>query len=199
MPMQVVNLNCPGCGEPVDTSQPYCKYCGRKVLVSSFGALQSLNPMELNRHMRTYQKADQEGGSQDVSKALGLCQLKLKLFDKAAASFEKACDENYEDSEVYYYQAVALLKGKKPFLHVREEINKMMELIQAASMIEQRGIYTFFMAYIKQDYFARKCFIISPDWQQELADAKNIGIANGDVDMFVEMTGLQLPEELSIY
>ncbi len=199
MPMQVVNLNCPGCGQPVDTTQQYCKYCGRQVLVSSFNTVSALNPLELNRHMRTYQKADQDGDNQDVAKALGLCQMKLKLFDKAAASFEKASDDNYEDSEVYFFHAAALLKGKKPFVHVREEINKMMELIEAASMIEPRGIYTYFMAYIKFDYFARKYFNISPNWKEELSAAKSIGLANGDVDMFREMTGLELPEELSIY
>lgn len=199
MPLQIINLNCPGCGEPVDTGRPYCKYCGRKILVSSFGMVNSLSPQELNRHMRIYQKADQEGDNQEVSKALGLCQMKLKLFEKASATFEKACDENYEDSEVYYFQALSLLNGKKPFVHVRQEINRMMELVQAALMIEPRGIYSYFLAYIKYDYFFRKCFNISPDWRQELTVAQNTGIANGDVEMFVEMTGLQLPDELSLF
>lgn len=196
MAAAVVNLMCPGCGNPVDTSQEFCKYCGRKVLVSSFGAVSGMSPLELNKSVRSYQRAADMSDSPEVNKALGLCYTKLKLFDKAAPAFERASEDNYEDSEVYFYHAVCLLGGKKPFLHMRPQINKMMELLQAAIMIEPRGIYYFFLSYIKHDYFARKFFSINPDWRGELATARQLGLANMDVAMFFEMTGLTCPAEL---
>ena len=193
----VVNLMCPGCGEPVDTTQEYCKYCGRKVLVSSFSAVSTMSPLEVNKSIRSYQKAVDTSDAPEINKALGLCNLKLKLFDKAALAFDKASEDNYEDSEVYFYHAVAIMGNKKPFLHLRPQINQMMELLQAAIMIEPRGIYYYVLSYIKQDYFARKFFSITPDWQAELATAKACGLANMDVSMFYEITGLTCPDELT--
>jgi len=82
-------------------------------------------------------------------------------------------------------------------LHPRADIDKMMELISASIAIEPRGIYHYFLAYLKCDYFERKYLNITPDFHEELAAANQLGLANLDVNIFYEMTGLDCPESLS--
>lgn len=50
-----------------------------------------------------------------LNTSLAFCYLKLKLYDNAISCFEKALEDNFEDSEICFYAAVALLKGKRHF------------------------------------------------------------------------------------
>jgi len=85
--------------------------------------------------------------------ALGICFLKLKLHDKALPFFEKAMEDNFADPNPYYYAAVCLLKGKKAFLAMRPEIDAMERYLEAAINLEPKGIFYYFRAYIKYDYY----------------------------------------------
>jgi len=40
------------------------------------------------------------------------------------------------------------------------------EYLNAAIMIELRGIYHYFLAYVKHDYFERKYLNIAPNWEE---------------------------------
>lgn len=53
-----------------------------------------------------------------------MCYLKLKLFDKALSAYEKAIEDNFDNSEIYFYAAICLLKGQKAFLVQRPTIYK---------------------------------------------------------------------------
>lgn len=69
-----------------------------------------------------------------------MCYLKLKLYDKALSAFEKAMEDNFDNSETFFYAAICLLKGRKAFLLNRTEIDKAEEYINAAIMIEPRAV-----------------------------------------------------------
>lgn len=56
-----------------------------------------------------------------------MCYLMLKLYDKALPAFEKAMEDNFDNSETFFYAAVCLLKGRKAFLLTRPEIDKIEE------------------------------------------------------------------------
>ena len=71
--------------------------------------------------------------------------------------FDKALENNFDNSEAFFYAAICRLGGKKAFIiKDRSIINKIEEYIQAALMIEELGIYYYFWAYIKYDYYKRK-------------------------------------------
>ena len=109
---------------------------------------------QVNKYAGEYKKAlKDEPDDIELNSSIAMCYLKLKLYDKALVAFEKAMEDNFDNSETFFYAAVCLLKGKKPFTYSRKIIDQVLEYINAALMIEERGLYYYFIAYIKYDYF----------------------------------------------
>lgn len=165
MSTEVLNLKCRGCGAPITISDTFCKYCGGPVAISTFNSVNSMPLPLVNRYANSY-RTDLQNNPNDMgaNKAIAYCYLKLRMYDKALEYFEKAVIDNFDDSEVYFYAAICCLKGKKAFLSQRPEINKAEEFLNAATMIEPKGIYYYFWAYIKYDYFKRKFLNSVPNY-----------------------------------
>lgn len=149
---------------------------------------------QVNKYAQTYRKALSENPDNiELNNSIAMCYLKLKLYDKALSAFELAIKENFDNSETFFYAAVCLLKGKKPFLAMRSEIDKIEEYINAALMIEPRGIYYYFLAYIKYDYFNRKFFKTSPTYQEALFMANQAGYSSFDSEQLFAILGVDRP------
>jgi tetratricopeptide (TPR) repeat protein len=199
MAYQVIDLNCPGCGGGVSTSQKQCNFCGRPIVITSFNDIQSFSPLDLNKYASNYRKALADNPDNDaLNMSVAMCYLRLKLYDKALPAFEKAIEDNFDNAETFFYTAISLLKGKKAFLAPRADINKMQEYLNAAIMIEPRGIYHYFLAYIKYDYFERKYLNIAPNWKETLQIAIQCGLPSADVSQLFEMLQVEMPECLSV-
>lgn len=197
MASQVVELTCPGCGARVDTGQRECDWCHKPIVISTFNSVSSMSMPEVNKYVGTYRKAlNDNPDNADLNKSIAMCYLKLRMIDKALPAFEKAIEENFDDSESYFYAAICSLGGKKAFLNQRPTIDKALEYINAALMIEPKGIYYYFMAYIKYDYFARKHFRTSPDYKECLQMAINSGLSEYDVQQLYEILGVARPDLL---
>ena len=191
MAVQTINISCPGCGAPVSTDQQTCEFCGRPVVISTFNSVLSMSPLEVNKYANSYKKSLTEHPDDTaLNTSIAICYLKLGMYDEAYAAFSKAIVDNFDNSETYFYAAACLLKGKKAFLHTRPEIDKMLELINAALMIEPRGIYYYFLAYIKYDYFKRKFLNTTPSYKDCLAKARAAGYSQLDVAEFYRVTGV---------
>jgi tetratricopeptide (TPR) repeat protein len=197
--MQVIDLNCPGCGAGVSTADKVCKFCRRPIVISSFNSVSSLSPLELNKYASAYRKTLAENpDNQEINGSIAMCYLKLKLYDNAIKAFEKAVEENFDNSETFYYAAISLLKGKKAFVTQRADIDKAVEYLNAAIMIEPRGIYHYFLAYIKYDYFERKYLNITPNWQETLQTAIQSGVPAADIGQLAEVLSVEMPPELKV-
>ncbi len=197
MTQQIVELTCPGCGARVTTEQKVCKWCHQPIVISSFSTIGSMPMPRINKYVRSYKEAlDTSPHDSDLNKSIGLCYLKLKLYDKALSSFERAMEENFDDSEPYFYAAVCSLGGKKAFMNLRPAIDQCLEYINAALSIEQRGIYYYLLAYVKYDYFFRKHFLTSPDYQECLQMAHSVGVSDFDIDQVYAMLGVARPAAL---
>ena len=130
MGRQIVNLCCPGCGARVDTSQNRCEWCNQPIVFTTFNDVYTMPASKVNRYAGAYQATLHESPeSGTLNKSLGICYLKLHLYDKALAAFEHALDDSASDSEVYFYAAVCLLRGKKAFLAQKKDITKIDETI----------------------------------------------------------------------
>jgi len=152
---------------------------------------------DINKHAAVYRKALAANPKDStLNNSIGMCYLKMKLYDKALSAFEKAIEDNFDNSETYFYAAVCLLGGKKAFLAARNIIDKVEEYLNAALLIEPRAIYFYFRAYIKYDYFSRKCFNTSPTYQEALASATNAGVSSIDIDQLYKVLAVQRPETL---
>ena len=192
MAVQAINITCPNCGAGLSMDQKNCNYCRSPVHITSINEVASLPTLQIHKYASSYRK-DLAANPNDVTlnTSIAFCYLQLKMFDDAYNAFSKAIVDNFDNSETYFYAAVSLLKGKKAFLHTRPEIDKILELINAAIMIEPRGIYYYFMAYIKNDYFKRKFLTVSPNYQECLMQAKMLGYSMDDVKHLYSVAGVE--------
>lgn len=190
----VIEMNCPGCGARVSTGQSECEWCHKPIIISTFNSVYSMPMPEVNKFAGAYRQALAENpDNQELNNSVAMCYLKLKLYDKALPAFEKAMEDNFDNSETFFYAAVCLLKGRKAFLCNRPEIDKIEEYINAAIMIEPRGVYYYLLAYIKYDYFNRKFFKTSPTYQEALAMAQQQGYSPFDAEQLFGILGVERP------
>lgn len=196
MEIQNIELECPGCGRPVAINQKTCS-CGRPIVISTFQSVHEMPLPELNKYARTYQKALEEHPKDpSLNNSVAMCYLKMKMYDKAYEAFDKAIADDIDNPETYFYAAVSLLSGQKAFLTPRPKIDKIEELLNAATMIEPRGVFYLLWAYIKQDYFKRKFLKTTPDYTQMLATAKEHGYSDLDRDNLFALLGVAIPSAL---
>ena len=194
MASNVIEMKCPGCGARVTTAQTECEWCHGPITISTFNSVYSMPMPEVNKYAKSYRETLAGApDNQELNTSLAMCYLKLKLYDKALVAFEKAMEDNFDNSETFFYAAVCLLKGKKAFLAMRPVINQIEEYIQAALMIEPKGIYYYFLAYIKYDYYSRKHLNVSPNWQEVLGEAEQYGLSPFDVEQLYGVLGVERP------
>lgn len=196
---EVVDMKCPGCSAPVDFSTTKCKYCGRPIVISSFSTAKSISAPDLAKLKRGYsQDLEIEPDNAEMHKSLGLVFLAQGIHDKAREHLDQAIELGFDDSEIYYYTAIALLKGKKPGTLSRPAVEKAKSYLQAAIDMEPRGIYWLLMAYINYDYYARKHLRVSPDYLECLQNIVACGgVSAMDRQALFEMLGQQEPQKLT--
>jgi tetratricopeptide (TPR) repeat protein len=195
--MEIISMKCPSCGASITTQTKQCDYCQSDILVKSFKNLAAMPLPQVNKYMAAYQSASAEHpDNNDVNASIGLCFLRLKKYDQALSYLEKAQADNFEDATPFFYAAVARLKGRKPFLLNRQEIDQIMTDIEAAMSIEPKAEQYYFMSYIKRDYFKRKFLNTTPSWEEYMQEAVDNGLSAADVEEFHAMVGTPVDIEL---
>ncbi len=180
------DLRCPGCGAPQKHNSVTCEYCGRPVVITTVREAESLTYAELRKYADTYRRAYGADPGDTVSGlSLGICLYSLKLYDEAIRTFEKCIDTEFDNPELYYYLALSNLKGRKPFVVPRSDIDRIERYLGSAIAISPRGLYYYFFAYIRYDHHYRKMYAMSPDYRELLGLAERYGITEADkTDMF---------------
>ncbi len=191
---QVIEIKCPGCGERLTFDMKTCPSCHGPVVISTFNSVYSMSTLDTNKYANAYRKALADNPTdKKLNISIAMCYLKLNMYDKALPAFEMAIEDDFDNSEAYFYAAVCCLKGKKAFLQQRATIDKIIEYIDAANMIEPKGIYYYFLAYIKYDYFFRKQYITSPNYEEVLMMARQIGVSDYDIATLFEILHIEKP------
>lgn len=198
MPYTVIDLTCPGCGVPVNTSRKTCKYCGRELVITSFSSVYSMLPQDINKYVGSYKKAlSEDPNNPTINLSIAMCYLKLRLYRQALLNFKKAIEDNFDNSETYFYAAVSLLQGKKAFLAPFSDIKRVIEYTNAAIQIENRGIYYYFLSYVKYDFYERKSLNIYPSYLDELIQAHQNNVSQEDIRFLFELLGVSIPDSLN--
>jgi tetratricopeptide (TPR) repeat protein len=149
---------------------------------------------EVNKYTGFYRKALADNpDDQDLNYSVAACYLKLKMYDKASEAFEAAMKDNFDNSEAFFYAAICLLQGKRPFLQTKPVIQRIEEYVNAALMIEPRGIYYYFLAYVSYDYYAQKGFRSSPSYMELLRSAADAGYSSNDTDNLFAILNVSRP------
>lgn len=188
-----VSLSCPSCGAAVSVDAKKCEYCNSPLVLSEFNSLWGMEKEYAQKYLNSYSSAV-TGDNPAISFSAGMCCLKLRLFNKAYGYFDKAISLNLNNCEAYFFAAITLLNGKKPFLSNRETIDKIEQNIKAAIAIEPRGIFYYFWAYIKYDYFERKFLKTSPNHIECFNTAKEHNVTNADKKMVFDIIGIEKPD-----
>lgn len=192
MGSRIIELLCPGCGAGVQLEQKECEYCYRPIIISTFQSVYDMSLPEVSKYTSTYKKALMQNPENGVlNKSIAICYMKLKLFDKAQEAFEKAIQDNFDDVESYFYAAICLLRGKRPYMASRQIIDKAIEYINAALMIETRGVFYHFRSYLKYDYYEKKRLRIMPTFMEDYNKAKISGVSEMDKQQLFQMLGIR--------
>ncbi|WP_027397608.1 tetratricopeptide repeat protein [Anaerovibrio lipolyticus] len=197
--IKVIELNCPGCGARVSISQKECDWCHRPIVISTYNSVMNMSFGEVNKYIETYKSLEMNSSNvSGLNKAMGICYLKLRFYKEALNAFHRAFENDFTDDEAAFYAAVCALGGKKAFVNKREEIDKALQYINAAISIKCKGIYYFFLSYIKYDYFERKRFKSEPNYRECLAVAMEHGFSHLDKQYLFEMLNINAPKTLDI-
>ena len=191
----VIEIKCPGCGARLQIDQKECEYCHAPVVISTMSDIFSMSAQNISKYSKSYESdLSDNPDNAELNNSLAFCYLKLGFYDKALVKFDKAIEQNLNNSETYIYAAACVLAGRKPFLTPRSDIDRIEQYINAALMREEKGLYRYFQAYIKYDYYKRKFFKTSPTWEECLVQAKSEGFSSTDVNQLFSILKQEIPD-----
>lgn len=194
--IQVISIKCPNCGASLSTSDEICGYCNSPVIIKTFESIANMSLPQLNKYVRSYSDQSENSAVEKFfAHSVGICFLKLKIYDKAIQAFEKTIEEDFNNVDAYFYAAVSLLQGKKAFLLSRSDADKAIQYLNAAYSIKPNEIYTYFHAYIKLDYFKRKFFNVPPSFEQLIAQCSG-KVPEADKQEFFGLLGVERPSAI---
>lgn len=193
MAITTASLTCPSCGAKISLDKEECEYCGSTLIFSEFNSIFSMGDSYVGKCINAYSQAIEHLYSPELMFSAGMCYLKIRLFDKAFQCFEKAIVSSFNNPDIYFFSALSLLNGKKPFFSKRETIDKIETLINTALSIEPKGIYYYFWGYIKYDYFERKFLKTTPDYRECLNNAVGHHATDLDKKMLFDIIGIERP------
>jgi tetratricopeptide (TPR) repeat protein len=194
------SLKCPNCGAVVDGNMARCEYCDQPVVLLSLSSLSSLPLQAIGKYAKSYRDSLADlPASETLRNSLGLCYLKLGLFDRARDIFEKAISEKYDEPELYFFAALSLLNGRKPFAAKRAVIDAVLRYVNSALKLDERSIYYYLQAYVKYDYFERKCFNTDPPSKDVLELARSKGLSAAECEQMFEIIGSPCPDALKCF
>ena len=147
MSQQVIELNCPGCGAK---SVLVRQNVNGVINLLLFRHLIACIPCPCQRWTSmpgAYRKALAENPDDiTLNNSVAMYYLKLKLYDKALPAFERAMEDNFDNSETFSMRQSVCFRGKKLF-GTKIAIDKIEEYINAALIELNRRIYYYFHAY----------------------------------------------------
>ncbi len=194
MAYQAISTKCPNCGTPIDIDNPVCESCGTKLYITNYDTFFNMPQQMAQNYANAYREplAARPNDGQ-LNLAAAMCFLRLHLYDQSMRAFERAMADDMNNAELYFYAAVALLKGKRPFLAGRAAILKIEEYVNAALMIRPKGIYHYFLSYVKYDFYFNKHLRTSPTYQEALQAALRAGLTTREVQQLYATLGTTKP------
>ncbi len=196
---QVHIETCPGCGARVQINQKECEWCHGPIIVTTMSDIFNMTAANVSKYSKSYESnLTEDPDSAELNNSLGFCYLKMGFYDKALEKFDKAIERDLNNPETYLYAAACILAGNKPFVTPRKDIDRIETYINAALMIEERGIFRYFQAYIKHDFFKRKFLNTSPKWDECLAQANADGLSPADVEQLFTILKQEIPSVLKL-
>jgi tetratricopeptide (TPR) repeat protein len=184
---------CPQCGAPVKQGSKTCYKCYSDYIITSVSSFKKLADVEsgVKKYLRAYEASIRSGGeSAEIYTAMGTCQLQRGLHKHALNCFEKAIALLPEDGDAYYYAAVALLNGKRPFLSTLPVIKQAVAYIDLALELSDSGAHYYLKYLVHADYYEKKQLRCSPSSGDLLRLANEYGMNEVEAEDIKQLVGL---------
>lgn len=177
---------CPNCGQTVSLTANTCPNCFSEY-IKDFRTISTWERERIDKYITSYKQAIQKNPDDaEINIALGSCYLKLRLYDFAYKYFEEGIKCTVNNSDVYYYAAITLLKGKRPFLNVLPTIRKVEDLIRAAISLQQEGRYYYLLAMVQKDFYDKKRINNQYTYQELIKLANQYLVTESDIEELFE-------------
>ena len=156
--MKVCTYECPNCGAPIKIADKICGHCFSAVYLQRVKDGDNLSKGDIAKHIAVYKKNIANGLAHDSNTliSLGICHYKNGMYSLAQKAFEQAIDVAPENVNAYYYAALSLLNGKRPYMQTLQKIKKVVEMLEAAISIQAEGRVYYFLYLIQKDFFDKK-------------------------------------------
>ncbi len=196
MTARVEVLNCPGCGAAISIVSKNCEYCCRPIVIKTLSSLFSIPQTELLKYKRSFADLG-DNSNKDISLSKGLIFFRMKIYDLAINIFDQHISDDPSEPEAYFYRSLAMLRGIRPYLLKREDINNTETYLNAAIDIEPAAIFLFFRSYIRYDYFKRKFFNVKPTYDELIKKSIEAGLRGNEVNSLFGLLQLDVPDHIS--
>lgn len=163
----------------------------------NFNSIASMSMPELNKYVGSYKREiDRNGDNSAINKSIAMCYLKLKQYKQAEDYFKKRCWMILMILKIILCGGL-FIRREKAFLSNKSTITQIETFINDAISIESKGVYYYFMAYIKFDYYKRKSFRTKPDYIECLNQAIRNNLSRMDAEQMFKIIGVTMPHELA--
>ena len=188
---------CPCCGEEIADDNKYCPFCFFPISTDCIDPLAEVSATDITKNMPSYRDVLATSSTNPTFlNSVALCFLKCKLYDQALALFKKSAQLAPFNTDALFYQGVCLLKGKKAFLQPRPTIDNIVELLNNAINLTPKAIYYYFLAYIKCDFFERKCYTSKPTSKELMVMVRQYRLSPQEKMEFFKLIGVDKPASL---
>lgn len=175
----------------------FCEICGATIPASAKDLFQCkvCGKFFCSNHMDVYTHKCGDCEAKEQNAKFDRCKMELqrKMYDSALSSLQEAMNAPSSDPDVYYYAAIATLKGKRAFQQQKVDIDKAIAYLNEASKHQQKGIYHYLLAYIKYDYFEKKCFRVKPNYKEEFMLARQYGVSLSEIQEMYSLLSVERP------
>ena len=166
---------CPQCGWTFDTEALQantCKKCRSALLVMSVAYLEKFDRPAIQKYIvRDSEVLKHDPDNQDALLSMGLCYLRLGLFEMAERFLGRLIDAHPESASGYYYKAIASMRGKRPRVMTLNGVRAAEQLLLTAMTLEpNNGRYDAVLAAMRHDYYVVNGLRVPPPSPAELLD-----------------------------
>lgn len=196
--MEEIIITCGCCGHkeayPLQKESVKCRNCRQPIIPTNFvEAKQIPAPARTKQILLLNQVAASNPSSPEIPMALGLFYLANGAYQYALPQFKKVVEIDPLNGDAYFYIAVSMLGGVKPFIKSFKEIQTIVENISLAEQIDPKAVYYYLHAYVAYDYYKRKYIGCNPSYTELLATSRSLGITGSDVYSLFELLKTDKP------
>jgi tetratricopeptide (TPR) repeat protein len=149
---------CSQCGCPFDDEalrKNSCKKCRSAILITSVAYLEKFERPAIQKYISQYSDIlKRDPDDRDALLSMGICYLKLGLFDNADKFLERLVNAHPTEASGYYYKAICCLKGRRPKTAPLNTIREAEQLMTTAMTLEPGNArHDVMLAALRHDYY----------------------------------------------